>query len=599
MYPWLAATISRLFVWWRNVRAAAALPFGCIVVRALCAALLAIAVLVPNTARAQNLIVNGGFETNDFTGWTPNGFIDIYSTGQFGMTLFGSYFANPYLATGSVSQNVSLPKAGTYALSFYYAAQAGDSWLFFAKVNGSTVFSTTTSSSANQQAIVRLSLAAGLATIEVGGTNISSGGFPEAGIDDVTLTFVGANALSPSLPANAPDNVKNVAGAIDQFVAGGGTLPAGFSNLTSLTGDALVAALQQLTGEAGATGGQQGGTQLTNSFLTLLLNGFTGGRGAAGGFGAAMGYAGAPSVSPEAANAYAAINKAAPSHRLSGSNWTMWGSAYGGQSTARGDALVGTNDTRATTWGLATGFDRRLDPSTVVGFAFAGGSTNWSLANGAGAGRGEVFQTGVYASHQIGAAYLAAAATYAYHRMTTDRTVMVAGTDNLTAGFDAHNVGARIEAGRRFAGPGTAGITPYAAAQVQAFFLPSYNESATSGSNQFALAFGSRTATTTRSELGFWFDTRAAAGDGTVTLFSRLAWAHDWRSDDTVTASFQSLSGSSFIVNGATPPENLGLVTAGVEAKATSRVTVTAKFDGEFANGYQSYAGTGTVRYAW
>jgi uncharacterized protein with beta-barrel porin domain len=177
--------------------------------------------------------------------------------------------------------------------------------------------------------------------------------------------------------------------------------------------------------------------------------------------------------------------------------------------------------------------------------------------------------------------------------------VTIAGTDKLTADFDAHNIGGRIEAGRRFAGLGPVAVTPYAAAQVQAFILPSYSETAASGSNQFALAFSSRTSTTTRGELGFWFDTRHTDSNGTVTLFSRLAWAHDWRSDDSVTASFQSLSGSSFIVNGATPPSNLGLVTAGIEAKASQAVTVTTKFDGEFANGYQSYAGTGTVRYAW
>jgi uncharacterized protein with beta-barrel porin domain len=66
-----------------------------------------------------------------------------------------------------------------------------------------------------------------------------------------------------------------------------------------------------------------------------------------------------------------------------------------------------------------------------------------------------------------------------------------------------------------------------------------------------------------------------------------------------VTAAFQSLGGSSFVVGGATPPSDVGLVTAGIESRLTKAITVSAKFDGEFAGGYQSYAGTGTVRYAW
>ncbi|MBX9841755.1 MAG: autotransporter outer membrane beta-barrel domain-containing protein [Xanthobacteraceae bacterium] len=496
-----------------------------------------------------------------------------------------------------MSQTIFLP-SGKYVLEFYYQVDGGGSGTrLFASIGGQQVFSEVDQAAHGYiRATVNFTRnSSGNAELLFEGQNDPSGTY----IDDISLIYLGAGALSPLLPASAPTNVKSVAAAIDQFVAAGGTLPTGFNNLSSLSGQSLVDALQQLTGEAGSSGGVQAANQLTNSFLTMLLNGFTGGRGGVGGFGAAAGYAPAPVLSAEAANAYAAINKAAP-RRFGDSGWTGWGSAYGGQANARGDATVGTNDTRTTAWGLAAGFDRRVSPSTVVGLAFGGGSTNWTLANGLGRGRGEVFQAGAYASHQVGAAYVSAAASYALHSMTTDRTVFVAGTDSLTADFTAHNVGGRIETGWRFLAPGGAvGVTPYAALQVQAFFLPGYTETAASGSGQFALAFDRRTTTTTRSELGAWFDTRQMTGNGPVNLFSRLAWAHDWRSDDSVTAAFQSLGGSSFIVNGAAPPGDVGLVTAGIEAKATKAITVTAKFDGEFADGYQSYAGTGTVKFTW
>src|SRR5262249_33466388 len=160
------------------------------------------------------------------------------------------------------------------------------------------------------------------------------------------------------------------------------------------------------------------------------------------------------------------------------------------------------------------GFDRRINPNLVVGFALGGGSTGWSVDNGMGSGRGDVFQTGAYASQQIGAAYVSAAATYALHRMTTQRTVLFAGPDNLRADFSAQNVGGRVEAGWRFRAPIAAiGITPYTAVQTQAVYLPAYSEAATSGSNQFALTYGSRAATTTRTELGTWFDTRSLAAE--------------------------------------------------------------------------------------
>src|SRR5450759_4291184 len=154
-----------------------------------------------------------------------------------------------------------------------------------------------------------------------------------------------------------------------------------------------------------------------------------------------------------------------------------------------------------------------------------------------GNGRSDAFQVGVYGTKQFGSSYVSAAGAYGWHHLTTNRTVIVAGSDTLTAGFDASNVAGRLEAGHRFATPIMLGITPYAAAQVQAFFLPSYAETASSGSNQFALSYASHTATATRGELGLWVDSQQPQN---ITVFSRLAWAHDWNNDTGVTAAFQS-----------------------------------------------------------
>ena len=62
---------------------------------------------------------------------------------------------------------------------------------------------------------------------------------------------------------------------------------------------------------------------------------------------------------------------------------------------------------------------------------------------------------------------------------------------------------------------------------------------------------------------------------------------------------FQALPGASFTVNGAPIPENSALASAGAELSITPAWSFDAKFDGEFAHGSQTYAGTGTLRYAW
>src|SRR5262245_34808857 len=109
--------------------------------------------------------------------------------------------------------------------------------------------------------------------------------------------------------------------------------------------------------------------------------------------------------------------------------------------------------------GFAAGLDYRLTPDTVVGFALAGGGTEWSLAQGLGGGKSDAFQAGVYGATRSGPAYLAAAFAFTNHWMSTDRFAV---GDHLTANFNAQSYGGRLEGGYRFGTP-YGGITPYAA----------------------------------------------------------------------------------------------------------------------------------------
>jgi uncharacterized protein with beta-barrel porin domain len=87
--------------------------------------------------------------------------------------------------------------------------------------------------------------------------------------------------------------------------------------------------------------------------------------------------------------------------------------------------------------------------------------------------------------------------------------------------------------------------------------------------------------------------------DAVLALRGRLAWAHDWVSDPTLTPLFQALPGASFVVNGATPAKNSALASVGGELRLANGVTLLGKFDGEFASNASTYGGTGTIRYTW
>jgi uncharacterized protein with beta-barrel porin domain len=63
--------------------------------------------------------------------------------------------------------------------------------------------------------------------------------------------------------------------------------------------------------------------------------------------------------------------------------------------------------------------------------------------------------------------------------------------------------------------------------------------------------------------------------------------------------SLPSFRGAGFTVNGALPAKNAALASAGAELKLANGVAFLGKFDGEFAGRSNTYAGTGTLRFAW
>jgi len=220
---------------------------------------------------------------------------------------------------------------------------------------------------------------------------------------------------------------------------------------------------------------------------------------------------------------------------------------------------------------------------------------------GTSSGRSDLFQAGAFVRHTNGSAHIAVAAAYGWQDVTTDRTVTIAGIDQLQAQFNANAYSARMEGGNRYVLPwmGGIGMTPYAAAQVVTFDLPAYAEGVLSGASTFALAYDAKTVTATRSELGLRGDKSYAVADAILILRGQAAWAHDYNTDRNVSATFQALPGASFVVNGAAAAHDAALTTASAEMKFVSGISLAATVEGEFSNVTRNYVGKGVVRYAW
>lgn len=393
-------------------------------------------------------------------------------------------------------------------------------------------------------------------------------------------------------------NQQNVATTLGNFFNANGGIPSSFATLTP-------AGLTQASGEL-ATGSQQATFDAMSQFLALLTDPFIPGRNGAGGGAAATPFAEegdasayAASKSGAARDAFARIPTKADVARndLFDPRWNVWGAAYGGGSDTSGNAALGSNSATARAFGFVAGADYQISPATLAGFALAGGGTNFSVSS-FGSGRSDLFQAGAFVRHTVGAAYVTAAAAYGWQDVTTNRTVTIAGIDQLRAEFNANAYSGRLEGGYRFATPWM-GVTPYAAGQFTTYSLPAYAEQALSGASTFALNYAAKDVTASRSELGVRTDRSFAVTNGILTLRGRFAWAHDFDTDRNVTALFQTLPGTSFVVNGAAQAHDSALTTASAEMKWRNGISLAGTFEGQFSDVTNSYAGKGVVRYSW
>jgi hypothetical protein len=392
------------------------------------------------------------------------------------------------------------------------------------------------------------------------------------------------------------DNEDAVAAALDAYVAGGGVLPPGFAILAAmLTPEELAEALRQLSGEV-ATGVNPTITQATDSFLTLVMGGRSGGGLSVaplgpqypqeGGTVSVMGYWPAPAAS----SAFDGFGASAP--RPPG--WQAWIGAFGGVSFVDADTTSGASERRMQDYGLAFGIDH-LTRDTRFGVALAAGVTDFALTDDMSSGRSDMVQVAVHGRAEFDAVYVAGALAYGSHDVTTERTVDFAGSDHLTAQFQAQTVAGHLEAGYK-----VGWLTPYGALRAQAIAKPDYIETSDFGTLSYALGYDEAVSVGVRSEVGARANWSTATGGGTtVSLDARVAWIHDFRTDNDVTAYFVAVPDVEFTVAGARAEADSAVVSVGASIGNDSGLSLGGTVEGQFATNAQRYSGSLKLGYAW
>ncbi len=535
------------------------------------------------------LTVNGSIGTSSLT--TVNAGGTLGGSGTVGNTVIngGALAPGNSIGTLTVNGNLSFTAASSYMIEVSPSNADRVNVTGTATLGGATVNASFAPGSYVSRQYTILNAAGGLGGSTFGAVvnnNLPSSVTSSLSYDanNVYLDLV----LNFAIPGGLGGNQANVGNALTNFFNSTGGIPLAFAALTP-------AGLSQVSGET-ATGSQQTTVDVMTQFMGVMTDPFIGGRGDTPAAPGATPFTEANIGRGAGREAYAMITKAGAAIPFT-QRWSVWAAGYGGSQTTDGNGGLGTSTATSRIYGTAVGADYRFSANTLAGFALAGGGTSFSV-NGFGGGRSDLFQAGAFLRHAAGPAYLSAALAYGWQDVTTDRTVTVLGIDRLRAQFNVNAFSGRAEAGYRLATP-LIGLTPYAAGQFTTFELPAYAESVVSGANTFALAYGARTVTASRSELGLRTDKSFAMQDAVLTLRGRAAWAHDFNTDRSIAATFQTLPGASFVVNGAAQSADKALTTAAAEVKWMSGLSLAASFEGEFSGSARSYAGKGVARYSW
>lgn len=553
------------------------------------------------TVNGGTLVVDGSIAsaTTVNTGGTLAGSGTVAGVAVNGGTLAPGSAASPF-GPLTVNGPLSFTAASTYLVQVSSSNASFANVTGAATLGGATVNANFTSGTVKKQYTI-LTAAGGL-----GGTAFNSAVVSNMPTLNATLSYDTNNVLLNIGVNFTPGgggltvNQQNVANALTNFFNTTGGIPAAFVALSP-------AGLTTASGELG-TGIIQSAINADGQFLNLMLDPTVVGR--SGGFAKAgsvaqfaesddaAAYATMRLANAREREAYAMATRAPLLTSQPANRWSVWAAGYGGSAQVGGNAVVGSQDLTARAWGGAAGADYRISVDTLVGFALGGGGLNYSVANTMGSGSADLFQAGVYGRHNFGPAYISAALAYGWHDVTTNRTMALAGADQLEGRFKADTFSGRFEGGYRIATP-MIGITPYAAAQVTNFNLPNYSETSLNGGGLFALNYAAQSLTDTRSELGLRTDKSYAVQNGVLTLRGRAAWAHDYNPSRAVTALFQILPGTSFVVNGARVDADSALVSASAEMKWLSGFSIAGTFDGEFSGNVTSYSGKGVFKYTW
>jgi subtilase-type serine protease len=420
-------------------------------------------------------------------------------------------------------------------------------------------------------------------------TTTSSGG---------TTTVTSAVTTPTPTNAVAKSDSAKVAVAIDTAVSQGANATPLFA-LYNSTDEVLDSELNQLTGEV-HTSVNRMGVRISSQFLGAMTDIHGEGRDPSNPSASqALGYG--PTPKPAGQAAIANVTGTTAGVPTYGPKYSLWGGPITSYSTTSGDADLGTTRVTARSTQIVGGLDLRLDPTTLVGFALAGGTASSSLADGLGSASAGLAQFGTYASTRMGALSLTGAGAFTWMDVTTHRAIPILGLADVTGRYQPTIWSGRLEAAYEVAKVSRVAFSPFAAFEAQSMRSPGFVEqdAFAGGAAVGGLTVRGQTGATTRSILGL--DVRGSLDIGQLTMqgFVRAGWGHYFDQATSSTAFLTGIPGSDFTVTGSKSKPDAATLALGLNTRITPTLTLTTSFDSEFARNSQTYTGAARMRMAF
>jgi autotransporter-associated beta strand protein len=516
------------------------------------------------TISAGTLAVTGKIGAVTVTSGTLQG------TGTVGTTTVASGSTlspgiNGALGTLSVSGNLTMASGSNYAVAVTPTAASKVIVSGSANVNGAV---TATFAAGNYTVGQKFAIveSTGLVTGSFASLTHAGAALPFYLTDNLSYTsnsvylnFATKN-LTPLLPTGSASNLTNTATGIDAAVTTGGIPSTGMIALYGQTGATLGTSLTQAQGQVGTNLA----TSVTQSFAPFLKT---------------MMAQGAPDQ---------------------GATSRVWGTVYGGHTGISANVTTGAASLSGSNVGLAVGGQMIVaEIDAVLGASLAFGQQIFSSGNGTGISQD--LMLGAYGTKTVmDRGYISASLGYGILNVTTTRTLTVSGTDILSGKVNAQEFGGRVEGGYRFSVDDQFGLTPYLAGSLQNIVTPAYVETVQSGTSSFALSYLSQKNTFGHTEAGTHLDRSFQLDDGsTLSAQGTIGWSHQLGYSPVSTVSFQSLSGSSFLLNGIKPANDTAVLGLKLQAQKATGLSYGVRLDSQLGAGTTILQATGNVAYRW